>query len=192
MRDSIHPARLTRSWRAHLLAVALPLSAVLVAGCTGSSGSPAAATARATPPALTAASDCLLPPAACYTPAQFRVAYGIQPLLDNGIDGRGETVTDLALAPSPNVPVAQSSSAAATPPPGAGPATTDIRKDLAAFDRMFRLPAARIQVVTTLAGSASPWQASDEEAQDLEVVHTVAPAATLRVVLLPADVLDSA
>ncbi len=56
---------------------------------------------------------------------------------------------------------------------------------------MFRLPAARIQVVTTLAGGASPWQASANEVQDLEVVHTVAPAATLRVVLLPATVLDS-
>jgi subtilase family serine protease len=29
---------------------------------------------------------------ACYTPQQFRVAYGVQPLLDRGIDGRGETV----------------------------------------------------------------------------------------------------
>ncbi len=61
-----------------------------------------------------------------------------------------------------------------------------------AFDRMFGLPAARIQIVTTLAGAASPWQASGEEAQDTEVVHTVAPAATLRVVLLPANVLASA
>ena len=57
---------------------------------------------------------------------------------------------------------------------------------------MFRLPAARIQVVTTLAGAASPWQATAEAVQDAEVVHTVAPAATIRVVLLPASVLDSA
>jgi subtilase family serine protease len=120
-------------------------------------------------------------------------------LLDSGIDGRGKTVTVLAPPPllnaqgaqSSTVPVAQSSSAAAAPPPGAVPATTDIRQDLAAFDRMFRLPAARIQVVTTLAGAASPWQAPAEEVQDLEVVHTVAPAATLRVVRLPANVLDS-
>ena len=40
MRDGIQPARLTRSRRAHLLAGALLLSGVLVAGCTGSSGSP--------------------------------------------------------------------------------------------------------------------------------------------------------
>ena len=50
---------------------------------------------------------------------------------------------------------------------------------------MFRLPAARIEVVTSLAGSASPWQATDEEVGDTEFVHAVAPAATLRVVLFP-------
>ena len=200
MHDSIHSARLTRSWRAHLPAAALLLSGVLVAGCTGSSGHPATTAATRSAP-FSAVSSCLLPPAfSCYAPHQFRVAYGIQPLLDSGIDGHGETVTVLAppplpnalVDPSPNVPAAQSSSAAAAPPPGAQPATTDIRKDLAAFDRMFRLPAARIQTVTTLAGAASPWQATGEEVFDLEVVHTVAPAATLRLVLLPANVLDSA
>ena len=41
MRGSIHPARLTCSWRAHLLAAALLLSVVSVAGCTGSSGTTA-------------------------------------------------------------------------------------------------------------------------------------------------------
>lgn len=28
----------------------------------------------------------------CYTPQQLEVAYGVQPLLQRGIDGRGETV----------------------------------------------------------------------------------------------------
>jgi subtilase family serine protease len=79
-----------------------------------------------------------------------------------------------------------------TPPPGAFPAATDIRQDLAAFDRMFRLAAARVQVVPALAGAGSPWQATGEEVQDTEIVHAVAPAATLRVVLLPASVADSA
>ena len=189
MRDSIQPARLIRSWRAHLLAVALP-SAVLVAGCTGSSGtasSPAAATARSAASAAGAVS-CF--PVSCYAPRQFRVAYGIQPLLDGGIDGHGETVTVLAPAQPPgppglSTPVPDSSTA-----PGAG--ATDIRQDLAAFDSEFRLPAARIQVVTTLAGAASPWQATGEEVQDFEIVHAVAPAATLRVVLLPSGVLDDA
>jgi subtilase family serine protease len=189
MRDGIQPARLIRSWRAHLLAVALP-SVVLVAGCTGSSGtasSPAAATARsAASPA--GAVSCF--PVSCYAPRQFRVAYGIQPLLDGGIDGRGETVTVLAPAQPPGTPRPSTPVPDSSPPPGAG--ATDIRQDLAAFDSEFRLPAARIQVVNSLAGAASPWQAADEEAQDVEIVHAVAPAATLRVVLLPSNVLDSA
>ncbi len=63
---------------------------------------------------------------------------------------------------------------------------------MAAFDGEFGLPAARIQVVTTLAGAAAPWQTTPEEVEDFQIVHTVAPAATLRVVLLPANVLDSA
>ena len=189
MHDSIHPARLTRSRRARLLAAALLLSVVSVAGCTGSSGTTARGAATpasgpGAPPAPAAVSGCLLSPASCYAPHLFRIAYGIQPLLDSGIDGRGETVTVLAPAPSPHPPAA--------PPPGQRPAATDIRQDLEAFDSMFRLPAARIQVVTTLAGAASPWQASGEEVQDTEIVHAVAPAATLRVVLLPSNLLNSA
>jgi subtilase family serine protease len=182
MRDSIQPVRLTRSRRAHLLAVALLLSMVSVAGCTGSSGTTAggAATTRGAATPADLVSGCQ----GCYAPHLFRVAYGIQPLLDRGIDGRGETVTVLDPAPPAR--------ATATQPPAQGPDVGDIRQDLAAFDSMFRLPAAPIQVVTTLAGAGSPWQASAEEAQDIEMVHAVAPAATLRVVLLPVDFLASA
>ena len=185
MRDSIHPARLTRSRRAHLLAVAVLLSVVLAAGCGGGPGSTATTVPVGSAPSA-AASGCLLHPGSCYAPHLFRVAYGIQPLLDKGVDGRGETMTVLAPAPSPSAP--------ASPPPGSNqpPAATDIRQDLAAFDSMFRLPAARIQVVTTLAGAAEPWAASGEEVGDFEKLHTVAPAATLRVVLMPSNVLDSA
>jgi subtilase family serine protease len=182
MHGSIQPAGLARSRRAHLLAVALLLSVVLVAGCEGSSAGPAATAPAGSAPSG-AVSGCLRPPASCYTPHVFRVAYGIQPLLDSGIDGRGETVTVLAPALSPSFPAAQT--------PGQPPATIGIRQDLEAFDRVFRLPAARIEVVTSLAGSASPGQASGEEAGDLEIVHAVAPAANLRVVLLPPRVLDS-
>jgi subtilase family serine protease len=198
MRDSSAPAWLARSWRARLLAATLLLSVALVAGCTGSSGTAAsgAATARAaaTPasgpaspgpvttsgsataagpattvpagPPAAADSRCPLQQSPCYSPDQFRVAYGIQPLLDHGIDGHGVTVTVLAPTPSPGE-------------------ATDIRTDLAAFNHMFGLPAARIQIVTTLAGAAAPWQAENEEVGDFEVIHAIAPAAILRVVLFP-------
>jgi subtilase family serine protease len=175
------------AWRARLLTTALLLSVVLVAGCTGSSGATAHGTATAGGTATPAGvvSDCLLPPISCYAPPLFQVEYGIRPLLDKGIDGRGETVAVLAVAPSRGAPPP---SATVAPPPG----VSDIRQDLAAFDGMFRLPAARIQVVTTLAGASSPWKAADEEVQDAEIVHAVTPAAALRVVLLPANALDSA
>jgi hypothetical protein len=75
-----------------------------VAGCTGSSGHPATTAATRSAPSG-ANSSCLLPPASsCYAPRQFRVAYGIQPLLHSGIDGRGETVTVLAPPPAANEP----------------------------------------------------------------------------------------
>jgi len=186
MRGRLDPKRLTRLPRARLVAVAALTTGILVVGCGGSSHHPTAATGAgatvATTVATGAASTVAAPSGAplhcqlgpCFSPQQYRVAYGIQPLLDSGIDGRGETVTVVA-------PV---------PPPNAGP--TDIRRDLASFDRTFRLPAARIEVVTSLGGSASPWLATGEEAGDLEHVHAVAPGATLRVVLIPSNVLQSA
>ncbi|MGH3222016.1 MAG: S53 family peptidase, partial [Streptosporangiaceae bacterium] len=204
MRDDIHPARLSRSGRAHLLAVVLLLSVVLVAGCTGGSGSPAPAkTSGSATPALNAANDCLFSPATCYTPDQFRVAYGIQPLLNSGIDGRGETVTDLDIAastiPPPGAsPLPSASGTVRVTGPQGVPGITDIRQDLAKFDSMFRLPAARIEVVNSLAHSPSPWlaagggQLGSGEAGDLEELHMIAPGATLRVVLLPVNIQNSA
>jgi subtilase family serine protease len=117
--------------------------------------------------------DCLQPPASCYTPQAFRAAYGITPLLARGIDGRGETV----VLPEE-----------AQPPGGR---SSDIREDMAQFDRMFRLPAARLQVVNSLAGSATPWQASGEEIEDTEMVHAVAPGAAITIVLVKATVESS-
>lgn len=115
--------------------------------------------------------DCLTAsPPGCYTPQQFRNAYNIQPLLDHGIDGRGETVSVIVFAADPT-----------TPPP----VVTDIRQDLATFDTVFRLPPAHISIVTKLAGAGSPWDATLEEVIDTEIVHAVAPGAALRVVLMP-------
>lgn len=126
--------------------------------------------------ATTPSVSCLLPPASCYTPAQFRTAYHSQTLLDRGITGRGRTVTVLAPLPPASLPA---------------PGATDIRQDLATFDTVNHLPAAPVDIVTTLAGAGSPWRSTIEGAQDLEIVHAIAPAAALRVVLIPSDVLDN-
>ena len=111
----------------------------------------------------------------CYTPQQLQVAYGVKPLLDRGIDGRGETVVLPELAESRLNP----------------PLVTDLRQDMAAFDGLFHLRAARMRVVSTLAGSGSPWLAFGEEVLDAEVVHALAPDANLVILLLPSTSLDN-
>src|ERR1700729_3018260 len=110
----------------------------------------------------------------CYSPGQYQVAYGVAPLLHRGITGKGETVVMPELASRP------------------GPDFTDIRKDLAAFDSKFGLPAAKLTVTTTLAGASAPYVAGTEEVEDTEIVHAIAPGATLDVVLVPGNAVASA
>lgn len=148
------------------------LAAAALAASAGLVGTPAQAAATA--PAVKPVQDCLRPPATCYSPGHFRTAYGIQPLLDRGIDGRGKTVALIELS---------------TSPPRQFPPVTDIRPDLARFDRVFRLPAAKIQVDNSLAHAATPWLAGGEEMQDTEITHAIAPDATIREVLVNQDAL---
>jgi subtilase family serine protease len=136
----------------------------LLSGATGS--------ATASPSGAVAA-DCLASQPSCYTPQQLRVAYGIQPLLNRGITGRGQTVTLLEFPPP---------APAGTQVP---PAASDVRQDLARFDSVFGLPAAQLQVANALDHAASPWLASTEEVADTEIVHAIAPGAAIREVLIP-------
>jgi subtilase family serine protease len=105
----------------------------------------------------------------CYTPQQIDVAYGLWPLLVNGIVGSGETVVLPELAEPQLLP----------------PSITDIRQDLAGFDQRFGLPPARLQISTAYARGASRWLAYEEEVLDVEMVHAIAPGAAITVVLLP-------
>jgi subtilase family serine protease len=127
--------------------------------------SAATATVNCAPAGMTA-----LP---CYSPQAFQVAYGVAPLLSHGIDGRGETVV---VGPEPAA---------------ASSASDDIRRDLAAFDTRFGLPAAALDVVNTFARSATPYLAGSEEVTDTEMVHAIAPDARLDVVLVPSDIRSS-
>jgi Subtilase family len=146
-------------------------------------GQPASATsgtARAAAPAARAVScgpPGVLPLVLCYTPGQYQVAYGVAPLLSRGIDGRGETVVVPELAETP---------------PHGGIIYTDIRRDLATFDSRFGLPAARLRVVNSIARSKTPYLAGTEEVEDTEIVHAIAPGATLDVVLVPHTAITSA
>ncbi len=96
-------------------------------------------------------------------------------MLARGIDGRGETVVLPELA-EPQFPAP----------------VTDIRQDMASFDKLFHLAPAHLRSVTTLAPSASPWLANGEEVLDTEMVHAVAPGATLVELMVSATSLNSA
>ncbi len=69
---------------------------------------------------------------------------------------------------------------------------SDIRQDLAQFDKLFHLPPAHLRSVTTLAPSASPWLANGEEVLDTEMVHAIAPGATILELMVSATSLNSA
>ena len=157
-----------------MASLALATALIAIGGCSSSAiststSSPAPASVHGV-----AVRNCLTE-LACYTPQQFRVAYGIQPLLDRGIDGRGETVVLLE----------QEVTTHAAPPK-----VTDIRRDLARFDGLFDLPVAHLQVVNSLARSPSPWLADEEEVEDTEIVHAVAPGADIREILVSASDID--
>jgi subtilase family serine protease len=180
-RQAILPGKAVCRGKATVSAVALGVGAaiLLVAGCTAtastSATSPPGSKSSASPASSRAPleADCRNL-GTCYAPRALRAAYGIQPLLDRGISGRGVSVVLLETAP----PAPSSSS----------PGGTDIRQDLAQFDRLFDLPAAQLQVVSTLAGSDAPDQAGGAEVRDVEIVHAVAPDAAIRVVLAGATV----
>ncbi len=152
-------------------AAAGAVTLVLAGGCSSGTGnSRARVSARRT--AGAAVAHCRRQyTSARLTPQQLRVAYGFQPLLDRGTDGRGQTVVLMEFANSPPQPPS--------------PLVTDIRRDLVLFDDEFGLPAARLQVDTSLAGSAGPWLAGLEEVEDAEIVHAIAPDAAIRVILIP-------
>jgi subtilase family serine protease len=138
--------------------------AVLLTACGGSG---AHASGSRAPVASRLSWDCLST-SQCYAPRQFRVAYGIQALLDHRIDGSGQTVVLVEFAA----------------PAGSAPRITDIRQDLAHFDSKFGLPAASLEVINSLARSPAPWLATSEEAEDTEIVHAVAPDAAISEVLI--------
>jgi subtilase family serine protease len=149
-------------------ALAIIAATTVAAAGSSSVGRPQAEPSSGTP-------DCIST-ATCYTPELFELAYGVQPLLRRGIDGRGETVVLPELAESRLSP----------------PLVTDVRQDFAAFDRLFHLRAPRLRFASTFAGPKDPWLAYGEEVLDAEIVHAIAPRAALTILLVRGTSLDSA
>ena len=116
------------------MAMGLAVIGVLAAACgPGPPGGGTTATPSAAPVDATGDCDSVT---ACYPPRQLQVAYGIRPLLARGIDGRGQTVVLPELAESQLSP----------------PLVSNLRQDMALFDRLFHLPATRLRVVATFQG----------------------------------------
>ena len=166
------PRRPLPSRLAMLIVGVLAMAACGCAPAGAQDGNSPGTSSGARGPVLSA--DCLTHAPRCYTPQAVRAAYGVQPLLDRGVNGHGVTV----LLPE-----------TAETGPAQPPAVTDLRQDMADFDSRFGLSPARVHVITTLAGpSVSPWLARLEEVQDTELVHAVAPKATIDELLVdPAD-----
>lgn len=108
-------------------------------------------------------------PDAGLSPAQLWRAYDVGPLLRKGIDGRGQTVVIVDSFGSPT-----------------------IKRDLAAYDRAFRLPAPPSLRVIAPVGRVPAFRPSKnrvgwagETTLDVEAVHAMAPGASILVVETP-------
>jgi subtilase family serine protease len=101
----------------------------------------------------------------CYTPQQIRQAYGVQPLLDIGITGKGQTITLIEAFDDPTV-----------------------KTDLQTFDKVFGLPDPKLKVIAPF--GVPPFDPKDpkqtdfagETALDTQWAHALAPDATIVVI----------
>jgi subtilase family serine protease len=110
---------------------------------------------------------------ACYRPAQFQQAYDLKPLYASHLNGRGRTIIVVDSFGSPT-----------------------IKKDLAAFDTAFHLPAPHLTVLQPVGkvppfnpknGTMVGWAA--ETTLDVEYSHAMAPGANI--VLLETPVAET-
>ncbi|HYB85229.1 MAG TPA: S53 family peptidase [Streptosporangiaceae bacterium] len=108
-------------------------------------------------------------PAGALTPAQIQTAYNLEPLLRDGIDGRGQTIVIVDPFGSPT-----------------------IAHDLAVFDQRFGLPAPPSLRVIQPAGPVPRYQpnegragAAAETTLDVDWAHVMAPGANILLVETP-------
>jgi subtilase family serine protease len=112
----------------------------------------------------------LTTPAQCYGPNQIRAAYGVDQLGNHGINGAGRTIVIVDAFQSPT-----------------------ITSDLATFDTVFGLPAPQLNIIAP--DGLTPFDQSNadqtswagEITLDVEYAHSIAPAATIDLVLSKSD-----
>ena len=106
----------------------------------------------------------------CLTPEQVETAYNLGPLFQHGVTGKGETIVIVDSFGSPT-----------------------IMKDLAVFDRQFKLPAPPSFRIIAPAGKIPKWNPDDsdmtgwggEATLDVEYAHAIAPGASILLVETP-------
>lgn len=110
----------------------------------------------------------------CYSPAQMRLAYDLQPLYDQGFNGRGRTIVIVDAFGSPT-----------------------IKHDLKVFDKAFGLPDPPSFRIIQPAGEVPPFSTTafggdmvswaQETTLDVEWSHVIAPGANILLVETPTD-----
>jgi subtilase family serine protease len=111
----------------------------------------------------------------CYSPQVLQTAYGVTPLLESGVDGRGVTVVLPESAPTASQLRKHSPSE-----------RIFVRQSLASYDARFGLAAPRLRFDTKLdpgVPTSLDFTAIGEEILDVEMVHAIAPGATIDVEL---------
>lgn len=104
----------------------------------------------------------------CYTPHQFRLAYGVESLIESGFTGKGQTVVDIVSFGSPI-----------------------LQRDMDVFDQQFGLPPITIQVISPI--GTKPFDSANkdmvgwanETELDVQIIHAIAPDAGIVVLTSP-------
>ncbi|HEX9038440.1 MAG TPA: S53 family peptidase [Ktedonobacterales bacterium] len=147
----------------------LTVTVTVLAACSFSVGSgPSVVTSTPNAQGTETAPD--IPYGTAYTPQQIRDAYGITPLYDKGYRGQGQTVVIIDSYGDPT-----------------------LQQDLATFDTQFGLPAANVRQLAPL--GTVPYNPANKEmvlwqletTMDVEIVHAIAPDASIVVLTSPVD-----
>jgi subtilase family serine protease len=121
-------------------------------------------------PTSTAIAACpiVIASSTCRTPYDFRVAYGVQSLIERGFTGKGQTIVDIVSYGSPT-----------------------LQQDMDIFDKQFGLPPITIKVIAPLGVARSTNQDmagwAGETELDVQIIHAVAPGANIVVLTSPVD-----
>ncbi|HEV7127385.1 MAG TPA: S53 family peptidase [Ktedonobacterales bacterium] len=106
----------------------------------------------------------------CFTPHALRVAYGVEPLIGQGLTGKGVTVIDIVSYGSPA-----------------------LQQDFDTFSQQFGLPHQTLQIVAPLGTTPDNPNNKDipgwgeETTLDVEMIHAIAPEANIVVMTSPVD-----